>query len=73
MSESPDPSRCPLCGEPNACGLAAGSAAPCWCVSQRFDRELLARVPAGAAGRACICRRCSDAAAPAPRERGAGG
>jgi hypothetical protein len=59
-----DPSRCPLCGEPNACALAqAGTARECWCVSRRFDPGLIERLPAGSAGRACICSRCQQAAA----------
>jgi hypothetical protein len=72
----PDPSRCPLCGGPNACALAApgaGPEAPCWCAPERFDRALLARIPAGAVGRACICRRCRAAGDAELRERAAAG
>jgi hypothetical protein len=62
-----DPSRCPLCGEPNACALADGRPAdPCWCVDAAFSHELLERVPPGARGAACVCRRCATAAAPQP-------
>ena len=64
MSQPIDPARCPLCGEPNACALAAdGSASACWCAAESFDAALLARLPAESAGRACICRRCQRAAA----------
>ena len=58
-----DPTRCPLCGEPNRCAMEAGRAsgtppAPCWCTQVDFAPSLLARVPAEAQGRACICARC---------------
>ncbi|MGO8676046.1 MAG: cysteine-rich CWC family protein [Limisphaerales bacterium] len=55
-----DPARCPLCGGPNGCQLAAGAAsnAQCWCATKRFPSELLARVPEYARRRACICQRC---------------
>ncbi|HOX55290.1 MAG TPA: cysteine-rich CWC family protein [Candidatus Paceibacterota bacterium] len=55
-----DPTRCPLCGAPNECQLAAGvsSNAQCWCAAKRFPRELLDRVPEHAQRRACICERC---------------
>ena len=69
MGEPIDPTRCPLCGEPNACARAAqpgGDAAECWCSALTFDRSLLARVPAAEARRACICLRCQRAAARDP-------
>ncbi len=58
-----DPSRCPLCGGDNRCALelqkATGQAQPpCWCVSQTFSAELLARLPTQAQGQACICGAC---------------
>lgn len=31
---------------------------PCWCVSQTFSAELLARLPDEAQGKACICANC---------------
>lgn len=60
---APDPSRCPLCGGDNRCAMeieqASGQAQPpCWCVSQTFSAELLARLPAEAQGKACICAGC---------------
>jgi len=65
-----DGCRCPTCGEPNACALAAagveGAAAragePCWCVGLAFPPALLARATARDGGRACVCRRCLEAA-----------
>lgn len=55
---------CPLCGGPNGCVPArSGSfAEPCWCTQVAFPPELLAKVPAEKAGRACICRRCAEEA-----------
>jgi hypothetical protein len=60
---SADPRHCPLCGEDNRCAmemekLTGQPQAPCWCVSQTFSAELLARLPDQARGRACICGRC---------------
>lgn len=42
-----DPKRCPLCGETNECGRAAGKET-CWCFSECMPRELLERVPESA-------------------------
>ncbi|MGJ7523002.1 cysteine-rich CWC family protein [Variovorax sp. LT1P1] len=70
MPDSPiiDPTRCPLCGTPNACameterltGVAQG---PCWCMTAVFDDALMARIPATSRGVACICARCATSAA----------
>jgi hypothetical protein len=68
MTAALDPSRCPLCGEANACGLAAGKAA-CWCMSAKIPPEVLERVPAGARDEVCVCERCAAATS---TERGAG-
>jgi hypothetical protein len=53
-----DPHRCPLCGEPNGCGMAEGKPA-CWCFEVSIDAETLARVPPEAQGQACVCRSCA--------------
>ena len=37
----------------------------CWCSQATFPPELLARVPAEARRRACICPACAGSAAPA--------
>ncbi|HVH04804.1 MAG TPA: cysteine-rich CWC family protein [Myxococcota bacterium] len=59
MSEAPDPTRCPLCGDGNACTLAAGRPAErCWCSDVAISRGALARLPEGARGLACLCRKC---------------
>ncbi len=56
---APDPARCPLCGEENRCGVAAGSSS-CWCFeAPPVPGEVLARVPAEAQGVACVCQRCA--------------
>jgi broad specificity phosphatase PhoE len=57
----PDPTRCPLCGEENACGIAAGeSVADCWCYGESLGREALARVAPSSRNRVCICARCAE-------------
>lgn len=58
MSQQPgDVFHCPLCGGPNACGIAAGDAT-CWCFTTKVPRELLERVPEDQKGIVCICRTC---------------
>lgn len=57
------PNRCPLCGGDNRCAMEIERATglpqpPCWCTTQRFAPDLLARLPEQAAGKACICARC---------------
>ena len=58
MSDDVDPVRCPLCGDDNACGMAAGASA-CWCFTATIPPEVLARVPEPAQRRACICEACA--------------
>lgn len=70
-SAAMDPSRCPLCGQPNACGAEAArcSGEPCtdcWCMTVAIPAALRAQVPAEAQGLACICRNCVAQACPAP-------
>ncbi|HLF10221.1 MAG TPA: cysteine-rich CWC family protein [Gammaproteobacteria bacterium] len=55
-----DRARCPLCGEPNACALAAGST-PCWCSSVAFPATVIAAVSDDAKNEACVCRACVEA------------
>jgi hypothetical protein len=71
MSAAVDPSRCPLCGGANACGMAAGQA-DCWCKSVTIAPEVLARVPPAARDEACICERCATKAAPENTDAAAG-
>lgn len=53
-----DPSRCPLCGGGNQCGVVAG-AGTCWCFALPVTRDVLELVPASARGLACVCRACA--------------
>ena len=58
-----DPSRCPLCGGDNRCAMEVERETgvpqgPCWCVNASFPKELLARLPPDAEGKACICAAC---------------
>ncbi|WP_315809007.1 cysteine-rich CWC family protein [Pseudomonas sp. C9-3] len=58
---TPDPSRCPLCGQSNRCTQAdsALEGQPCWCFSTRIDRNALERIPPELVDRACLCPRCA--------------
>jgi hypothetical protein len=60
---------CPLCGKANLCAMeiertTGEKQGPCWCTQATFSRELLARIPQGDKGTACICAACvaADAA-----------
>src|SRR5689334_21833433 len=57
MTNSFDPTRCPLCDEPNNCQRCLGSPA-CWCSQFRFPKDLLALVPPEQRDLACVCRAC---------------
>lgn len=50
-----DPGSCPICGGRNECVKSTGASGPCWCRSETFNFELLARA---GNGKACICQRC---------------
>ncbi|WP_332813043.1 cysteine-rich CWC family protein [Ramlibacter sp.] len=63
-----DPMLCPLCGQANRCAHELEKASgrpqpPCWCTGVDFAPELLARVPAEATARACICPACAAGSA----------
>lgn len=59
-----DATKCPLCGGPNACAIAAGrDAETCWCMTVVVDPDAIARIPAEAQGKVCICERCARGAA----------
>lgn len=53
-----DPSRCPICGESNACGMAAGST-ECWCFTATIPSEVMELIPEAARGVICICEACA--------------
>ena len=62
--EAIDRTRCPLCGQPNACAAeqrrASGLAQPpCWCTRVTFSHEVLDRVPPAARNQACVCAACA--------------
>jgi hypothetical protein len=58
-SPSLDTARCPLCGGPNHCALAADpTATECWCDSLTIPRELLDQIPEGAVRKICVCKEC---------------
>jgi hypothetical protein len=61
---------CPLCGQPNRCAMelereTGVKQEACWCTQVDFGAELLARVPAEAQRRACICPACARGGAAA--------
>lgn len=63
-----DPTRCPLCEEPNACDMevakATGTKAQrCWCMDAVFTPTVMEQVPDEAKGKACICAKCASATA----------
>jgi hypothetical protein len=66
----PDPTRCPLCGADNACGVAAGeSVTDCWCHGEALNRATLDRIPPSIRNRVCICARCADLSAESDEPR----
>jgi hypothetical protein len=58
MSAAENPERCPLCGDQNACGMAAGEGS-CWCFSTKIPADVLERVPAEARDKVCVCEACA--------------
>ena len=66
MASEIDPSKCPTCGEPNACGLSQGKS-ECWCFSALVTKAALERIPSEAKNLACICARCAAAAELEPK------
>ena len=67
---APDPSACPLCGQPNRCAMeleheTGVKQSPCWCTQVDFSAELLSRIPPESRSVACICPDCARRAAQA--------
>ncbi len=65
---TPDPARCPLCGQANRCAMeiekeTGAKQVPCWCASVKFDQALLSKIPAASQGLACVCEACARQAA----------
>ena len=52
--------RCPICGGPNECGMAAGKS-ECWCAGVEISKQVLEQVPEAASGKVCVCRNCAQA------------
>jgi hypothetical protein len=67
-----DPRRCPLCGGPNVCGVAAG-ADSCWCFTAQVPPDVVARVPEEARDVACVCRACAEGRSAAARDAATAG
>jgi hypothetical protein len=63
---SPDPSRCPCCGQSNRCAQLDPNpdAAPCWCFEVQIDPQVLEALPAEQRDLACLCPRCAAALPP---------
>jgi cysteine-rich CWC protein len=61
MASEVDPSKCPTCGEPNACGLSQGKS-ECWCFGALVTSAALDRIPSQAKNLACLCARCAASA-----------
>ena len=56
-----DIAKCPLCGAPNQCAMAADpDASECWCESVKFPKELLDKIPEDAVRKTCVCQNCLD-------------
>ena len=65
MAATPRPlaaPQCPVCGQTNACAVAASGRfeTACWCRDVTIGAAALARVPAALRGRACICSACAS-------------
>ncbi|HEY3853959.1 MAG TPA: cysteine-rich CWC family protein [Verrucomicrobiae bacterium] len=58
-----DPSKCPLCGKTNNCGIAKGSK-DCWCMIVKIPAHRLLEIPVTHTGKACLCQECATATAP---------
>jgi hypothetical protein len=59
----PNPTKCPLCGKPNHCGMTSTESAnpSCWCMNSdiTFPDSLLTQVTDQAKNKVCICRECA--------------
>ena len=60
-----DPTRCPICHEPNLCAMEKAKALDtkperCWCMDANFTPVVMDKVPEAAKGKACICAKCAE-------------
>ena len=67
MTDTPDSSKCPICGEPNQCALSnpATATQPRWRFTAEIAPEARERIPDDALNKACICPRCARGEPPA--------
>jgi hypothetical protein len=56
-----DTDTCPVCGEPNQCGIAQGMS-HCWCFEAPLPEHALAASADQDALTRCLCQRCLEAA-----------
>ncbi|MBO3277297.1 cysteine-rich CWC family protein [Pseudomonas schmalbachii] len=61
MSDTLDPTRCPLCGQSNRCTQAdpERQGESCWCFEARVDPAALERISPEQRNRTCLCPRCA--------------
>lgn len=58
MNKTPhDPTICPLCEQPNECGLVAGKGS-CWCFDLSIPSDKRDAPPCEASHDTCLCRAC---------------
>lgn len=60
-----DPTRCPICHEPNVCAMETAKATGtkpqrCWCMDAVITPEVMDLVPDQAKGKACVCAKCVE-------------
>ena len=61
--------RCPLCGKPNQCSIAADRRdEPCWCFAAQIDPAALERLTPEQRDQACLCPACAGAVQAAKRD-----
>lgn len=62
MTDTLDPTRCPLCGQRNRCALAepGADAVACWCFGTSVVPDALQRIAPESIDRACLCPRCAQ-------------
>ena len=52
---------CPVCGADNQCAMARDKqASQCWCMGVTIAEEALAKIPAKALGKQCLCASCAQ-------------
>ena len=59
-----DPTPCPICKSPNACGIerariTGDHTERCWCFDTVMSEDVLEQVPDEAKGVSCVCAKCA--------------